>query len=233
MRNILKENTAEQWERIRTNSDYAERVSEVRTAAEECLNMPVPDLPYTKFRLFEKTGNRLIYEEPYFERRKRLNVYALMAKLTGERKYIDALEDIIWLICEEYTWALPAHINTTKPIAEQKIWLDLFSCETGFALAEIYSLMEEHLSDLVKSRMQAELRTRIIESFLRRKEPWNWETGLNNWAAVCAGSVMAVFLYCAESKEVSVAIPQLESAFNYFLRGFEEDGCCLGGLSGG
>lgn len=85
MRNILKENTAEQWEKVRTQPEYAKRVDEVRQVAEECLNEPVPLLPYTKFKLFYETGNRYIYETPYFERRKRLNAYSLMVKLTGEQ----------------------------------------------------------------------------------------------------------------------------------------------------
>lgn len=229
MRNILKENTAEQWEKVRTDKFYSEYITEVRTAAEQSLMEPLPHLPYSKFKLYDETGNRYIYEDVYFERRKRLNVYALMSKLTGEQKYINALEDIIWHICDEYSWALPAHIKTEQPITAQKIWLDLFACETGFALAEIYSLLENVLSSLVKRRIQEELRTRIIESFLQRKEPWFWETVENNWAAVCAGSVLAVFLYCAQPQEISVALPQLESAFSYFLKGFTEDGCCLEG----
>lgn len=231
MRNILKENTAEQWDKVRTQPEYAKRVDEVRQVAEESLHEPVPLLPYTKFKLFYETGNRSVYETPYFERRKRLNAYSLMAKLTGEKKYIDALEDIIWHICDEYTWALPAHFGTEKEIADQKIFLDLFACETGFALAECYSLLEDTLSDLVKRRMRVELRTRIIDSFLQRKQPYFWETVENNWAAVCGGSVLAVFLYCAEDDEIAAALPQLESAFTYFLKSFTEDGCCLEGYN--
>ncbi len=229
MRNILKENTAERWEMIQTRQEYAERVDEVRRAAEQCLNESVSSLPHSKFILFEQTGNRYIYEDLYFERRKRLNVFAFMSKLTGEQKYIDALEDIIWHICDEYTWALPAHVRTEQPIAKQKIWLDLFACETGFALAEIYCLLEDVLSDLVKRRIQSELRTRIIDSFLNRDESYFWETVKNNWAAVCAGSILAVFLYCAEQEEIAAALPQLENTFSYFLQSFTEDGCCLEG----
>lgn len=231
MRNILKENTAEQWEQVRLQPEYAKRVDEVRRVAAECLNEPVPLLPYTKFKIFYETGNRYIYENPYFERRKRLNAYALMAKLTGEQKYIDALEDIIWHICDEYTWALPAHVGLDKTIAEQKIFLDLFACETGFALAECYSLLEDTLSDLIKRRIREELQTRIIDSFLQRKESYFWETVKSNWAAVCAGSVLAVFLYCAEEREIDAALPQLESAFTCFLKSFTEDGCCLEGYN--
>lgn len=231
MRNILKENTAKQWEKIRTSAFYTDMVAQVQAAAEQCLNEPTPLLPYSKFKLFDETGNRSVYEDVYFERRKRLNAFALMSKLTGEKKYIDALEDIIFHICDEYTWALPAHVNTEKPIAQQKIWLDLFACETGFALAECYALLEDKLSDLVKRRVREELQIRIIDSFLQRKESYFWETVENNWAAVCAGSILAVFLYCAEEKEISAALPQLEGAFFYFLKGFTEDGCCLEGYS--
>ena len=75
-------------------------------------------------------------EKVYFERRLRLNTFALLTLLEPDRGYRTALQEMIWSICDEYTWCLPAHLNAESP-GGIKGTIDLFSAETGFTLSEI------------------------------------------------------------------------------------------------
>ena len=53
-------------------SRHAAALDTVEARAREALREPLPTLPWSLFRLFRDTGNRRLYETPYFERRRRL-----------------------------------------------------------------------------------------------------------------------------------------------------------------
>lgn len=59
------------------------------------------------FALYEKTGNRLIYEEVYFTRRKMLAVFGCLSILEGKPEYLHKLEEVLDGICEEECWRCP------------------------------------------------------------------------------------------------------------------------------
>jgi hypothetical protein len=48
---------------------------------------------------------------PYFDRRGRLLALALAAAINADDCQIAPLEDMIWTICDEYSWCLPAHLG--------------------------------------------------------------------------------------------------------------------------
>ena len=76
---------------------------------------PIPVLPYSKFKLFNETGDRVGFESDpvcgYFPRRGRLAAFGLSAWLYGREEDIRELEDVLWAVCDEYTWSLPAHLK--------------------------------------------------------------------------------------------------------------------------
>lgn len=51
---------------------YEQNLERIRKAALDEIDAPLPPLTEEKFALFEKTGNRLIYENDYFARRRAL-----------------------------------------------------------------------------------------------------------------------------------------------------------------
>ena len=71
------------------------------------------------------------------------------------------LEDTMWAICDEYTWALPAHMNGNQGIyvnyQSDRYTIDLFAAETGQALAEIIRLLGDKLNPLVVKRAKEEI----------------------------------------------------------------------------
>ncbi|HWR10546.1 MAG TPA: heparinase II/III family protein [Rectinemataceae bacterium] len=206
---------------------------------------PIPNLPFGLFRLFDETGDRLGFEAPYFERRRRLVATGLAAWLWKKPEDIASLEDLIWAICDEYTWALPAHLEggsldsralpDRDALLREAVWphnafLDLFSCETGFALAELVTILEGSLTPIVANRAAGEVRSRVIAPFLARKEPWRWELMRNNWCAVCAGSVGAAALYLErDGDRLATIISRVLPTMDRFLSSFADDGACLEG----
>ena len=58
-------------------------------------NKPMPVLTEEMFSIYEKTGNRLIYENEYFERRRILVVFGLLSAWYKKPEDIAKLESVI------------------------------------------------------------------------------------------------------------------------------------------
>src|SRR3990172_6564622 len=72
------------------------------------LEVSIPQTPYSLYRQFARSGERAGYENPYFEKRAMLTRSAVELIL-GEESRIDLVQDLLWRICEETSWVLPAH----------------------------------------------------------------------------------------------------------------------------
>lgn len=207
------------------DNDYTRRnMPLIKKAAEEYLDLSVKALPYSKFKLFTETGSRVEYEADYIEHRRRVNVLAAMCLYEDDPKWVYALEDALWAICDEITWALPAHISNTD-FEDYYTFLDLFSCETGFVMSEIWYLLNDKLSETVNKRIKQEVRKRIIEPYLKGKHRW----GKNNWSAVCAGGIGCAIMYMGTKDEFALVMDNLKESMERFLESFYDDGCCMEG----
>lgn len=71
----------------------------------------MPELTKELFGLYEETGNRLIYEDEYFERRRFLAVFGLLSIWYEREEDLRKLEEVIREICLEETWEIGrAHV---------------------------------------------------------------------------------------------------------------------------
>ncbi|HTG67763.1 MAG TPA: hypothetical protein VL921_00760, partial [Candidatus Udaeobacter sp.] len=201
-------------------------LEEIKAEADRFVQTPDPELTYALFRIYGDTGERLAYERVYFERRKRLNALVIMALLEPENTVYEAAAlNIIWSVCNEFTWCLPAHYNA----GAEKPDIDLFAAETGFALSEILLLWGDRLPELLRKRIKAEVELRIFCPFLEQG-PYGWETADHNWSAVCAGSVGAAALYLIDDSErLSRVLERVLASLDCYLTGFGEDGACAEG----
>ncbi|MDR9852094.1 heparinase II/III family protein [Paenibacillus sp. VCA1] len=202
-----------------------EQWDEIEAEGVRLLQARTPELTYALFDLYAKTGSRLEYERAYFERRRRLNTFALLS-LRSPETYVAPLLDILWAICDEYTWCIPAHLPDR--LADNEI--DLFAAETGFALSEIFVLLRQQLPQLVQDRIRREVEGRVLTPFLEHG-PYAWETAIHNWSAVCAGSVGAAALLLEEdARRLADILARTEQSMEHYLSGFGEDGACLEGI---
>jgi len=214
------------WTGLAASPLYADMIGEIREEAERLLELPEPELTQELYERFEKTGNRLAYEERYFERRRRLTSFALMSLLDPDkREYVQALTGTIEAVLEEPTWCLPAHMRGQRINRN----IDLFSAETGFALGEIIVLLGGRLSEQLREAMLGHIDRRLFVPYLSYG-PYGWETAEHNWAAVCAGSIGAAALLVEQStaRQAAILVKAIET-MNHYLAGFGEDGACLEG----
>lgn len=222
------------WKSLRHQCQASGDLAELQAEGERLVASPPVELTYSLFALFRTRGSRLEYERVYFAKRRRLNTFALLSLLDSDSEaadvYFAALLDVLWSICSEFTWCLPAHVGEERPVSET---IDLFAAETGFALAEISLLLGERLPRMLRERMAEQVEARLFKPFLEQG-PYEWEEARHNWAAVCGGSIgAAALLLLQEAKDaprLASILERTERAMSFYLQGFGEDGACLEGL---
>lgn len=224
----------------------------------EVLREAVPDvtiiapLTYTLYRQFEHTGERDGYQPVYFARRSQLTRVVfeiIMGDQSPEMR--DALHDLLWSICEETTWVLPAHeeqgpsvwdINLeyirTEPFSAHTMLtrepdsIDLFAAETGAQLAETLYLLGDVITPEVRQRVRQEVERHIFKPYLAYARQHWWFKGALNWNGVCNGSIGLAFLRLeSDPQTLSDALALVIEGFEaYIATGFETDGGSIEGV---
>ncbi|MBO0994728.1 heparinase II/III family protein [Bacillus sp. SD088] len=204
----------------------------VEEATEYRVKNRVEPIDLLGYKEYLETGERLTFEQQYFDRRKQLNVLALDVFLRKSEESLPLLEEVIFQICNEYSWALPAHIPIVDDSfsCEGKIVIDLFAAETAQTLAEIIEIIGEQLSNFMKQLVSEEIERRVFTPFEERD--WHWERLENNWSSVIAGCIgltalSALLLHSTRQKQI---LQRLETSFAYYLKSFAEDGVCTEGV---
>ena len=214
-------------------SDIAKKLYQpIIDLADRALDKSYPALKMSDYMMYDETGDRAIFEKGYFERRNDCSYILVAYWLTNDEKYKKPLIDLICMICDEFTWCLPAHIHT-DPLPEGYLSssgvVDLFAAETARLLADICDVVGDRLPDFISERITYEIDRRITKPLLKWKF-W-WQRCTNNWAAVCAaGSARAVFKFAGED-DIKALIPMFETCMEHFLSGYKDDGCCLEGFA--
>jgi hypothetical protein len=196
-------------------------------AGERAAMAPIPALPATLFLEFFRSGDRLEYETPWFERRNILADLALAECLECEGRFLDPLLNVGWAICEESGWEFPAH-HDDLPDVEYPV-VGLFAALTGTHLAELVLLLGPELHLLLEKRIRHEVDVRILTPFLTRHDHW-WlhpTPGHTtcNWTAVCSGNIIATALYLErDPARLAEIIARGARSLDDYLATFDADG---------
>jgi len=197
-----------------------------------------PNLSLSDYLDFSRTGRRVPFEEKYFSRRHILNdlVMAEYAENSGE--HIDVIADMVWAICEESGWQLPAHNNYVRDASQnalpnvQRPVLDLFACETAAQIALIYHLLGEKLENTapgICTRTQQELDFRIITPYLNQHFWWmgRGDEKMLNWTPWCTQNVLIAAAVIPMADETRRAIcAKAAYSLDCFTKDYGDDGCC-------
>lgn len=191
----------------------------------------LPPLTFSLFRQFNDSGERKAYEDVYFERRGRIAALALVAGADPSHENIQLLEDLLWDICDEYTWCLPAHLPANDDSLSLRKNVDLFAAETAGMLAEIITMHKRDIDTRITERVRKEIKLRIFEPVFWNRVGFHWESADHNWSAVCAGGCgIAALLLMEDSMQLTSAITRVISSMDAFLSGYGLDGGCAEGL---
>ena len=215
------------WKRVREEDAYKPYREELLSEWDKECTKDIEAHRYSDFKLFFTTGDRSVYQATYYIRRRMLDNSALLALIyPEEEKYLVKLMDVIYAICDEYTWCIPAHQPSLD--VNNNIHLDLFACETGFALSEIYTILGERLEPLIRDRIRVEIDRRIITALTNGTSYW-WQRGRNNWNAVCTGSVGCTVMLMHPEMMPRMK-PKFDASLEIYLDSFKEDGMCEEGF---
>jgi hypothetical protein len=212
--------------------------------ADAWLGTEWPQLPASLFLEFAETGNRTHYEQRYFERRSRLAGLVLAECVQGQGRYLHAIADGVWHVCEETFWGLPAHTGMQKrgvglPDAAEPV-VDLFAAETGVTLAYVHYLVGAQLraaSPLLQGRIAAEVKRRLLDPGWQRDD-FKWmglkdrKEPLNNWTSWIASSWLEANLLLEPDPERRIAATlKICGCLDRFLEDYSDDGACEEGPS--
>ena len=215
------------WREVREKECFRAIREELFALWEANCTEPITALVYSEFRMFKYTGNRSVYENNYCTRRRGLCASGMLALIyPEEEKYLVRLMDIIYAVCDEYTWCLPAH-NTALEVNNNR-HLDLFACETALYLSEIYTVFGDRLEPLIRDRIRVELERRVYSSFAEKI--FGWERLNSNWNAVCTG-LIACSMMLMRPELVDVYLPRFSGNMELYLSGFKDDGVCEEGVT--
>ncbi len=246
----LPESSKAQWFNQIRNSQARSAVCASLRAATPTLDL-IPQTNYSLYRQFTRSGDRSGYERPYFAKRSMLTraVVEMIFDETSNSPWRDIIHDLVWNICEETSWVLPAHEDlslgfissgklgewyggTSTSLTREPDNIDLFAAETGASLAEAIYLLADQLDPEVVQRARQEIDRRIFRPYLAYGRKFWWHRGDLNWNAVCNGAVGLTFMRLEhDPHRLAGAIALVLEGFEaYTATGFEADGGSLEGI---
>ena len=204
-------------------------------------NAPLPKpLPLSLWLDFSKTGNRMRFEKVYFQRRRNLCALVMAECVSGEGRYLPAVADYLWAICEERGWQLPAHNAIVdgpvhqhqQPLPDpDRPIIDLFGAETGALVSVAAALLKDRLDGYapgLNHRLAQEIRQRILQPYLTRHYWWMDDStkAVCNWTPWCTQNVMLAAALFAKGQDLVDCVRQAAKSLDCFLNAYGEDGCC-------
>lgn len=200
-----------------------------------------PALPLSLWLAYTERGDRTAYETPYFARRRTLCDLVMAECAAGGGRYIPALADYAWAICEESAWQLPAHnvyVRDTPalPLPDPSApVIDLFAAETGATLALTHLLLKSRLdahAPGLSRRLRSEVRRRVLRPYLREHFWWMADTDdpkdkpVCNWTSWCTQNVLLAAAALLPGRALGPYVEKAGAGLDSFLAEYGEDGCC-------
>ena len=211
---------------------------------EAMLDAAWPQLSAILYLQYARNGNRTRYQDPYQERRDILSALVLAECIENKGRFLDAITNAIWGICEETSWCYPAHIAAQAagvglPDTSDAV-VDLFAAETGALMAWTVYLLGSRLdtvSPLILPRIQREVNHRILSSYLAHND-YGWMGFVtanhrpNNWNPWINSNVLTCTLVFEESSDRRVElISKVLRSLDCFITPYPRDGGCDEGPS--
>lgn len=214
---------------------------------EEALEYKWPSLPATLYLDYARTGIRENYQRIYYERRGKVQDLVLAECMEGEGRFLDQILNGIWLLSEETSWVIPAHVKGLQrgnDLPNQRTQVvDLFAAETGTLFAWTYYLLADELgriSPLIPDRIRDEVQARILRPNLEHDDFWWMGTDatdgsarhLNNWTPWICSNWLAAILLVEDDPQARVSgVYKAMKSLDRWTNEYDDDGGCDEGPS--
>ncbi len=207
------------------------------TAAENYLGYDWPTLTATLYLDHYETGSLRDFQLAYFERVKALETLLYAEVLEGEGRFIRDIANGVWAICEQTTWAQPAHLNVEIPGAglptRDHPILALLATETAATLAAVHYFVVDELNAINPQfgpRMREEVRHHILTPYLERTDYW-WmayeKPFTNNWSPwITSNYLLCALVFSESDAELAAYVLKAVDVLDHFLNVYPDDGGC-------
>ncbi|WP_163543606.1 heparinase II/III family protein [Occultella kanbiaonis] len=199
---------------------------------------PWPAPTYSQRLAFTRSGSRRAFEEPYFDRRRRLTALALALAAEPDRHDVDDLIDGLGFVLEEASWCLPAH--DTQPGQQRRDLpdpqdpvLDLFAGETAATLSWIAWLHADRLAAAggLLERIRAEISRRVLVPFETFGPAYTWYAVGTNWNPwIVANVLTATVLHPPSPERTRAIVASALTSLDGYLAHAPQDGGCTEGI---
>lgn len=194
---------------------------------EQYASQPWPALPASVFAQFKENGNRVVYEQLCFAKRRHLAALVMAEIAEGKGRFLPDIIDGINSFCEETWWGIPAHYKYKVPTTGDQT-VDLFNAETASLIVWTTYMLRPQLdrfSPLVAQRVDREIQRRILTPAL--KGNYWWKTAGMNWNPwICSNWLACVLLTETDRQRQTEAIAQILGCMDTFINSYPEDGGC-------
>ena len=174
--------TPEEWKKVLTEA----QIKEIIALGEKAEATPIPEITASMAMDFVRSGDRERHGGASYGRRNLLAQLIIAENVEGKDRFMEKIFNLVWAICEESFWGVPAHIQSTGlPDVENPV-VDLFVAETGALLGLTDYLLGEKLdkiNKLVRKRIYFESNRRLFQP-IKQYEKYGWmsrKNPVNNW----------------------------------------------------
>lgn len=206
--------------------------------AEGYLKIPFVAIPATLMMEYQKNGDRSHYEEVSFRKRDQLFTMAVAESMEQKGRFLPAVINGIWSLCEESYWGAPGHLYLQKAgidLADvEDPSVDLFVSETATVLALTDYLLGDRLdsySALLRKRIYYEVNRRMLIPLEKDSDRYFYlkkgtkEYPINNWNPWVISNWMTSLLLL--EKDPQRRISELEHAMHlldHYINFIGDDG---------
>lgn len=225
-RNILPAAGSDIWKAVAHNPLVRQWMEPLREKAAEEVDAPLPELTDRLYHEFHKSGARINFESIYYERRRRLGRAAICALLEPEEpRWLKSTLAKTQEILDEFSWALPAHVNTHS--GKDPMHIDVAASETANLMAQLFDLFGASLGNELIAKIKWRLRSQFFENYVNRHDDFFWMLSSGHWNAMChQGVVGPALTFEVDTHLVSRMLMFMKRYLPVYLGGFGGDGGC-------
>lgn len=213
--------------------------------AQDIISRPIPMLTASGYMEYAENGNRTNYEDPYHLRRNELTSLIIAECCENKGRFLKAILDYTYCICDEFSWVVPAHNNQMYlgkivdclPKSVNFDLVDLFAGETASVLSWVNYFFGDEFDKIcpyINERVQYEIERRIFKPFLNGSEmPWMGYNGhvVNNWVPwIISNCIPAAQMFSHGSIKINL-LQRFMDILDRFIAEYKPDGGCDEGPS--
>jgi hypothetical protein len=226
--------TTDEWKKVVPN----ETLEKVIKEGERALKSDFEAISGSTSLDFVRSGDRLAHSKISFGKRNQLTTLILAESIEGKGRFMEAIFNGIWSICEESYWGVPAHISGTGlPDVENPV-VDLFAAETAAVLAMADYMVGDKLDEinkLIRKRIYFETNKRIFIPMNTKSDRYGWMSKtkqVNNWNPwIMSNWLMTSLVLEKDDLRRAEMVYAAMKGLDLYINGLGEDGGCDEGPS--